>query len=148
MSIVSRWLIIADVPDKQKKPHRPVKYVAADDEVEPVFTQAGQVANFQVSKMIGKPLIPQAAKSYPSGVVPLLSNQWGYSTIYPFVEVPHNVKKLKWKPEVVSAFDIIDREEIVPGSATVYQRNLGIRPGERAVRYFTITEPAGTLFRL
>jgi len=141
-------MVFTDVAGSVKKPHHPVRRVVAE-EVDPVFTQPDQTVHFNLSKTIAKPFIPQEAKSFAPGVVPLLSEQWGYSTLYPFVETPHAVNKLKWNPEVVSAFDIIDREELVVGGpATVYQRNLGVRPGERAIRFVNITEPAGTLYRL
>jgi hypothetical protein len=148
MSIVSKGIAFTDIVDKSRKPRYPVRRVVAE-EVDPVFTQPDQTVHFNLSKTIAKPFIPQEAKSFAPGVVPLLSEQWGYSTLYPFVETPHAVKKLGFKPEVPTSFNVYDdREEIVAGPEPVYQRNLGVRPGERAIRFVNITEPAGTLYRL
>jgi hypothetical protein len=147
MSIVSKAIAFTDILDKSCKPHRPVQRVVAE-EIEPVFTQAKQVVHFNLSKSIAKPFLPQAAKSFEPGVVPLLSEQWGYSTLYPFVETPHNVKKLGFKPEVPTRFTYDDRQEVVAGPEPVYQhKKLGIRPNMRAVYPTHITEPAGMLFR-
>lgn len=92
------------------------------------FAQAPQKPHFNLSKSIAKPRGDGGMLSYPMGVVPLKSLQFGSEQ---YVEVNVLGDKLKTIQPVMTRIEMETRMDAVVQDAPVYEFNLGIRPQRR-----------------
>jgi hypothetical protein len=119
---------------RQKRgPKVPVQYDSGEPTFEN-FAQAPQTPHFNLSKSIAKPRGDGGMMSYPMGVVPLKSLQFGSEQ---YVEVNVLGQKLKTTQPVMTRISgiesLMNAETILSLTSpkAVYEFNLGIRPGER-----------------
>lgn len=113
---------------RQKRgPKVAVQYDAGDPTFD-IFAQAPQTAHFNLSKSIAKPFVKSDMKSYPPGIVPLRTLQFGSMPV-----VFENTKsfKLKTVQPIATRMNIETREEVIVRDAPTYNFNDGIRPGVR-----------------